>query len=352
MKSLVRPIISSVLLASSLIACSLGGQPQTADPDVVNTAIAGTQQTEALAQATVNSSVLTAMPATPTPGPTVEYVTLTEEELAALIDEAVNEAIAATENTSAAVTTTTSDGTVTADEVVYLYDYYYYADYYVQYAEALINEYYALYADLATQMINELATIEAELETMNQTLSSIDSSLQQINATLQQGAAATQEAIAQLESAAQTAQSNAQALQSQAQDMLSVLQADQQGRVDAIQNIQANNIPTDKISSLQAAFDFLDTIKVVTGDNKLTRDELMNIAQLGKNAQAGFTQFGGANGNRPGNGNGPLAGNNIDLAQFNGKFDEISTQFARGEIPHGKNNANSFETSLGDRPRR
>ena len=293
---------------------------------------------QVLAQATVNSNTLTAMPATPTPGPTVEYVTLTEEELAALIDQAVAEAIAATEQTTTNVYYVTEDDTVTTEEVEYVYSYYYYADYYVDYAEELMAEYYNLYSDLAYEMIDELNAIESELNQMNDTLSSIDQSLQQISSTLEQGLELAEDTITQLETAAQNAQTNAQELKSQAQDMMTVLQADQQGRLDQIGQIQPDNIPTDKLSALQTAFSFVDFAYQALSDNKLTRDELTNLMQLGKNAQAGFQQFGGADGVGP------------DVTQFAGKFDEIGGQFARGEINHGRENLHSFEGSLGNRP--
>ena len=336
MKNMFRNILFVLAITASTLACGLPAG--TADPNVVNTAIAKTQQATALAQATVNSSALTAMPATPTPGPTVEYVTLTEEELAALIDAAVAEAIAATEQTSTSVYYVTEDDVVTYDEVAYLYDYYYYADYYVEYAEELIYEYYDLYADLAYEMMAELNAIEAQLSQMNSTLSSIDQSLQQISSTLDQGLALAEETITQLEAAASTAQTNAQELKSNAQDMLSVLQADQQGRLDQISQIQPSNIPTDKITALQTAFEFLDFANGALSDNKLSRDELMNLAQLGRNAQAGFQQFGGADVLGP------------DLTQFSGKFNEINQQFARGEINRGRENVRGFESSLGTRP--
>ena len=95
--------------------------------------------------------------------------------------------------------------------------------------------------------------------------------------------------------------------------MVSVLQADQQGRVDAVSNIQPNNTPTDQIAAM--------------GDNKLSRDELMSIAQLGANAQAGFQSFGGRTGD---------AGMGLELSEFSGKFSEITTQFARGQIPQAR----------------
>ncbi|MFM8368094.1 MAG: hypothetical protein ACKOBD_04985 [Chloroflexota bacterium] len=336
MKSFLRTIVLTFILTALIVACGL--PTGTADPNVVNTAVAGTQMAQVLAQATVNSNTLTAMPATPTPGPTVEYVTLTEEELAALIDQAVAEAIAATEQTTTNVYYVTEDDTVTTEEVEYVYSYYYYADYYVAYAEELIAEYYELYSDLAYEMIAELNAIESELNQMNDTLSSIDQSLQQISSTLDQGLALAEETITQLETAAQTAQTNAQELKSQAQDMISVLHSDQQGRLDQIGQIQPNNIPTDKMSALQSAFSFVDFAKGALSDNKLTRDELLNLAQLGKNAQTGFQQFGGADAVGP------------DVSQFAGKFDEIGQQFARGEINRGRENLNGFEGSLGNRP--
>lgn len=336
MKFTLRTVLLAFLMTVLIAACGL--PTGTADPNVVNTAIANTQMAQVLAQATVNSNTLTAMPATPTPGPTVEYVTLTEEELAALIDQAVAEAIAATEQTTTNVYYVTEDNAVTTEEVAYVYGYYYYADYYVEYAEDLIAEYYTLYSDLAYEMIAELNAIEAELNQMNDTLSSIDQSLQQISSTLEQGLALAEETITQLETAAQTAQTNAQDLKSNAQDMMSVLQADQQGRLDQISQIQPNSIPTDKLSALQTAFSFVDFAKSALSDNKLSRDELLNLAQLGRNAQAGFQQFGGADAIGP------------DLTQFSGRFDEINQQFARGEISRGRETVNGFETSLGGRP--
>ena len=141
---------------------------------------------------------------------------------------------------------------------------------------------------------------------------SINSSLQEIDSAIQQGQAVAAESIAQLESAAQQAQTNAQELQAQAQDMASVLQAEQQSRVDQLSQIQANNIPTDKLAALQSAFEFIDFANTAMGDNKLSRDELTNLTQLGKNAQSGFQQFGGAGG-----GGGLGAGRaDVDLTQF------------------------------------
>jgi hypothetical protein len=190
-----------------------------------------------------------------------------------------------------------------------------------------------------------MQAIEAQLNQLNETLASIDSSLQEISATLEQGLELAQSTIDQLESAAQQAQVKAQAVKDQAQDMLQVVQADQQARVNAINNIQPNNIPTDQIAALKSAFDFIDAANFAMSDNKLSRDELMNLAQLGKNAQAGFQQIGGAGGGTglPGNGT-------LDFTQLSGKFSEITTQFARGQMPQARSGLGQFEMSLGNRP--
>jgi hypothetical protein len=342
MKINFRILLASFTVICAMLACSTGGAPASGQ-DAINTAVAGTQQAQALGQATVNANALTYMPSTPTPGPTVDYVNMSEEDLAALIDQAVAEAVTATEATTTAVTSTTSDNAVTTDEVTYVYDYYDNAEYYVQSAEDMMAEYYNLYSDLASQMIVEMNSIEGELNQMNTTLSSIDTSLQEISSTLEQGLALAQGTIDQLNSAAQQAQTHAQAVQAQAQDMMSVLQTDQQGRLDQISKVQPNNIPTDRLSALQSGFAFIDAGKGAMGDNKLSRDELMNLAQLGANAQAGFSKFGGR-----GASNGPGAG--LDLSQFSNKFSEIMGQFARGQMPQARGNMDGFERSLGSRP--
>jgi gas vesicle protein len=342
MKSPLHTILPSLLLAGLLVACTRGALPE-AQQDAVSTAVAGTQMATALAQATVNANALTAMPATPTPGPTVEYVTLTEEELAALIDEAVAEAVSATEQTTTAVTTTTSDGTVTYDEVEYMYPYYYYADYCVAYTEELLNAYYDLYGDLAYEMIFALQSIESELTQLNYTLSLVATSLDEMSSTLSQGLELAEDSIAKLQSAAQQTQEHVTALQTQAQTIMSTLETDQQNRLDAIAQLQADNVPNDRISALQTGFQFIDFANNAMADDKLSRDELLGLAQLGVNAQAGFRNFGGAGG--PG-------GNAIDLNQFSGRFNEISTQFARGQMPQARGNLQQFEVSLGERPSR
>ncbi len=381
MKSLLCTAFLMLLIAFLLTGCAPNATPS---PEAINTAIAATQQADARTQATIQAAVLTALPPTATPAPTTlakttaatpapavpaptaaatraptvapaaptaapaptpEYVALTEEQLAALIDEAVAEAVAASSTAAAVVYASTADDAVTGEEVTYIYNYYTYANSNLESAEELLAAYYDLYDELADEMLDELSVIEEELAQLNTTLASIDESLQEISATLAQGLAVAEETIAQLESAAQTAQLNAEELKAQAQDMLAVLQLDQQNRLNELAQVQPNNVPGDRSSALQSAFSFVDATNTALADDKLSQTELLNLAQLGKNAQAGLPQMG-----RGTSGAGSAQGAGANPAQLAGKFDEVSQQLARGQISQGRANTSQIERSLGQRP--
>jgi hypothetical protein len=379
MKSLLCTAFLMALIAILSAGCARDATPS---PETINTAIAATQQADARAQATLQAAIRTALPATatpapttaapvsaaaiasapatptkpapstpapaptaapvappatPTPGPTPAYATLTEEQLAALIDAAVAEAIAASDDAASAVYTTAADDTITAEEATVVYNYYTYADYYVESAEELLATYYDLYDELASEMLDELSAIEEELAQLNTTLASIDESLQEISAALEQGLAISEEMITQLENAALSTQANADELKAQAQDMMAVMQLDQQNRLNEIAQIQPNNVPNDRVSALQSAFSFVDATNLALADDKLSQVELHNLAQLGKNAQAGLPQLG----------RGTTGAASTQLA---GKFDEVSQQLARGQISQGRSNLGQIERSLGQRP--
>lgn len=380
MRNSIR-IAMTLLLALSMAGCNKA-EPVVDQQAAVNTAVAATMMAQALAEATVNAAALTAIPATstaqalatltvmpaaapteipatptaapvaatavppaaaptPTPGAAVDYTTLSEEELAALIDAAVAEAIVATEQTAQAVTYTTTDDAITAEEVAYVYPYYDYAEYTIAYAEELLDVYYDLYGALADEMIDELVSVESELEELNSTLLLIAGSLEEMSSLLAQGLALTEESIAQLESAAQQAQAGALALQAQQQDMLAILQADQQQRADLIAQVQPNQVPDDRVSAVLAGFQYVDLVSTATGDGTLSLDELLAIAQAGANAQAGAQAFAALP---------PMGGATVDLAQLGAQFGEITGQLAAGQVPQATGNAQSLAAMLGQRP--
>ncbi|MCB0134165.1 MAG: hypothetical protein KDD75_03550, partial [Caldilineaceae bacterium] len=71
-----------------------------------------------------------------------------------------------------------------------------------------------------------------------------------------------------------------------------------------------NQVPDDRVSAVLAGFQYVDLVSTATGDGTLSRDELLAIAQLGANAQAGAQAFVGL----------PMAGGaTVDLTQLSGK---------------------------------
>jgi hypothetical protein len=356
-KTAILILVSSTLILATL-AC--GTSAPTAAPDVNATVDAAIQATN-LAELAINATVSAAVDATATaaaaaatpvpttaaatpvptteyvePVPTAEYVEMTEEELAALIDQAVAEATAASQQYSTATMEATADDTVTQEEVVYVYEYYAYADEAIAYAEELIDAYYYYYGDLATETIEILYQVEEDLAALAASTAAIDATLQEVNTALEQGLAVAEETIVQLETVAQAAQVNAAEAQAQIEGMVENLHAEIEDRAAIALATQPTHIPTDLPTSILEGFQYLDTVRGGMDDNKITRDELTKIAELGANAAAGFTQFGG-----PGFSHLPEA--------INGQ-DGITANLARGRNSQAKAGLGNLEMSLGERP--
>lgn len=308
----------------------------TPTPDVaatVDAAVAATAQTEADVEATVEAAVEATVAAAPTAIPSEQYVTMTDEELAAVIDEAVAEAVAATEQASASATEATADDDVTQEEVIVVETYVQYADETIAYAEELIDAYYDLYAELATETIAVLQEVETDLDAMAANTAAINDSLQEINSTLEQGLTLADETINQLETAAQAAATKAAETKSQAEVWVKDAQTDRENRVQQVLSVQPNLIPEDAQAALWGAFDFADGVRLALGDGKISKSELMDVAQLGANASAGLQGHGGPN-----------------LQPLSGSVNDITGKLARGQVPQAESSLGSFESSLGARP--
>jgi hypothetical protein len=361
-RNTILMLVSSTLIIATL-ACSISAP--TPAPNVnatVDAAIQATSMAELAINATVSAAVAaTAAAATPVPTvnyveptptaesvepvpttesvepvPTTEYVEMTEEELAALIDQAVAEATAASQQCSTATMETTADGAVTQEEVVYIYEYYYYADEAIAYAEELIEAYYYYYGDLATETIAVLYQIEEDLETLAESIALVNEILLEISTTLEQGLAVTEEVISQLETAAQAALTHAAEAQARTDGMVENLHAAIEDRATTVLATRLTDIPTDLPTSIQAGFQYLDTVRGGMDDNRITQDELKRIAELGANAAAGFTQFGG-----------PQLSH---LSEAIHGQDGITANLARGRNSQAKAGLGNLEMSLGERP--
>lgn len=355
MKTRLIPLYLLILLVLLSLACSNAAPsaapsepaaaqtepliPATQTPDVqatVNAALQATTQAQSNLQATVGAAVsatVIALPPTATPVPTVEVVELTEEELEALIDQAVNEAVAATTQATAATTQTTADDSLTYDEIEYLEVYVYAAEQAIYYAEELLEAYSQVYGELAYTALAEVQQIEQELSSMAQSINSLNATLQEVNSTLQAGQAIAVETINQLETVAQTASDNLAQTQEHVKNFHQLAEQDRETRVNEVANIKPDQVPADLQSTIREAFSFVDQARGALDDQKFSRDELNKLAQLGANVSAGFSKHGG-----------------LKMQDMSGKLSEITNQLARGDLPQARSGLGNFETSLGQRP--
>jgi hypothetical protein len=352
MKPLYR-ILSLFLLSAMLAACGqLAATPdlesqveaalagtlsaQTAVAQIAQTAIAQTAtaaQSVAAEPTAIQPTPTPALPPTavplpltPTPAPAVEATTLTEEELAALIDEAVNEALAASQQAGAASAQASADDTLTSDEIYALTAAVYEAEALLTGAEELMADYYDLYGEYASAALDTMVAMEEEL-------SAINSSLDEIAGILEQGAETASQATQQLDEATAALSAAVGQAQANAQDWAVQVQAALQGREDSILAVPPSQVAGDRSGAVEQVYAYLDTVKQAMGDGKIGQAEMSQIAQLAANAKASLHSQGGP-----------------ALQNLAGSIDSLTRQLARGEWPQARSGLPSFEGSLPRRP--
>ena len=289
------------------------GNAQTAGQATVDAAV---QATEA-AQATPTEPVAQAADASPaTPVPSEEYVTMTEEELAALIDQTVNEAVVATEQYAVAATEAAADNTVSPEEVQTIEVYVAGAEEAIALAEELIYIYYDLYGDLATETITAIEEINQSLLYIAEYTDEMTAVLVEINSALEQGLVLAEETIAGLEAAAQAAGAQAEDINAQIQAWADIRQTQIGGSVlEDILAVQPNQIAADPSGATQSAFEFIGAAQQALADGAVSADELATLAQLGANAGAGLAAQGSP-----------------QLQQLSGAVNGVIGQLANGDI--------------------
>jgi len=342
-------LLSAILLVLSMVSACIGSPP-TSLPTVdtsslINTAVAATANAQAASQATIDASIANSIAATnvalastptativppqPTPTPSEEALTLSEEELAAMIDQAVTEAVAATDQASASTTQATSDDTLTEEEVQTVEVYVSAAQEAIAYADELIDAYYAIYGELASETLDLLVAVEQDLASMAANTAALNETLQEVSNNLAQGLSLAEETLAKLETTAQAAMANLSQLQTQSQEWSASLQADLDNRANAALSIKPGNPPADLQAALASALSYLDLVRNSLADNKVTRPELNAIAELGANASAGLQAFGGP-----------------QLQGLSGSINQLTSQLARGQFPQAHASLGNFEADL------
>jgi hypothetical protein len=333
-----RIAVCMLLVAVLTASAACGASAPAATPNVqatVDSAIAATGTVQAGLQATIDAAVKATQVAVPMPTPLADYTAMTEEELAAAIDQAVAAAVASTQQCSDATAQAAADNDITTEEVqtteVYVVD----AEEAIAYAEELINAYYGLYGELATETLATLQAIEQDLNTMSQSVTAIDATLQGIDTVLQQGLTLAEDTIAQVQATAQVASAKAADAQAQVKVWTQNLPAELDQRAAALLAIQPDKAASDRQAAISMAFDYVDAVRQSLTDDKISKSELANIAQLGANAAAGLDAQGGP-----------------QLKRLSGSVNDITGQLARGQTPQAKAALGGFEGSLGARPPR
>lgn len=304
----------------------------TSTPDIqatVNAAIQATNTAGQAVQATIDTAVsatVMALPSTPTTIPSADHYNMTEEELAALIDQSVAEAVAANEQTTASTIQATSDGSVSDSEVDTIEIYLAGVEQALAYADELIAVYSDLYGEYATESITILTEIEQDLEVIAQSTS-------QTAAILAQGSQAASAAIEQLNQAAQNASTMIEQIQTESQGWSQKVQTEVENRVTTLQNLQPTDVTNDQLGALQQVYEYLDALKAAIGDKIISPSELSLITQMGVNANASLNLNGGPK-----------------LQGLSGKIDGLNNQLARGQWSHASKDLGGFEASLPTRP--
>jgi hypothetical protein len=292
-KSILLLLTFAVLTV--LAGCDLSVSTTAQNPQAtIDAAVAATGNAQAAIQAAVEATVAaqaTAMVSTATSTPVVvtatagpasptatmaseAYATMSEAELAAVVNQAVAEAMAAADQYSTAASATTADNTVTPEEVQTVEVYYAGTEEAIKAAEDLLAMYSSLYAATAEASLTELQAIEQSLTEVSAGVTELNAQLTEINSTLEQGLTLAETTITQVQTTAQTVSAQAQTAQGQ-------LQAWQVAHQPAGAATGGN-----PQAALQSVFEFTQAGQEILADNQLTPAELTALAQLGSAAGA------------------------------------------------------------------
>ncbi|MCX7840485.1 MAG: hypothetical protein N2559_13690, partial [Anaerolineae bacterium] len=219
-----------------------------------------------------------------------------------------------------------ADGTLTPQEIVALQAVLAMSQTEIAQALALMQAYYDLYAEIATETLNLLKAIEQDLNAMAQ-------SLNQINALLAQGQTLTATTVTQVQTYATRANQAAASAQSKAKTLNATLQSELTKRANAALATKPTSAPTDLRGTVQSVNTYIETVRAALADNKINKSELQAISVAGANAVAGLNQFAGAQGQTLAN-----------------SINAMTKQLARGEIPKAKSGLGALEQSARSLP--
>jgi DNA repair exonuclease SbcCD ATPase subunit len=346
MKSPVRSTLVLILFVVSLTGCTLPRRETAAPtvtpaptevpsitPDVnstVNAAVSGTEAAKNAMQTTIDSSVaktVTAIP--PKPTPTLMNISnVTEEEVSAMVEKEVDEAMQASAACAQTTTTATADDSLTAEELNEIEAAIYASEVAIDEANALAEQYLALYSDVSEEMVAVLQQMESELASVSQSTAEISATLDEINTTLQQGLTLAEDTINQLETQAAEIQSQAAEVKTKVDEWKNKVPQELDNRANQIVAIQPDQIATDRQGTVNQLSQYIGQLKTSVADGKISSAELLSIGKSGANTSASLKQFGDAG------------------SALAGKIDGLTRCFARGEMPQAMTGLKDIESNF------
>jgi hypothetical protein len=280
--------------------------------------VAATSVAQNAVQSTISSSVagtITAIPPIPTPTP-IEVDTVTEEEIAALVDEALEEAMAASTTCATTASDAASDDSVTSEEAQSITVTVVASKEAIANATTLARQYLALYSEMGEETIALLQQMENDLSAMSTSTAEIAATLDEINSALQQRVALAEETITQLELQAAQIETQVAAMHEKADGWKKKVTTELENRTNLVNSLQPDQLASDRKGAFQQINQYVSLIKTSLRDGKLSNGEFTVISMAGTNASASIRQFGGAGGNSLAN-----------------QISALTRNLARGETP-------------------
>jgi len=334
------PVNTQATIDAAVAATSNAQIAMQATIDEAVNATATAQSIEAQTLANAQATAVSEANPTPTATPVVvateataatedTVATMTEDELAAMIDEAVADAYATSATYSDAASASAADGTVTQEETQTTDVYYADSEEAIAYAEALMQEYYDLYGELAYEVIDELNQLESDMQALTDAILLLNDTMTEIADLMEQGLAITEDVLAQLDSATQLITENVATAQAASEAWRTAYQSAQTARTDAMLSPPPTNVTADPAAALQSVASFAQLGQSAMADNKITPEELTALAQQGANATASLNATG-----------------NPKMQDLSGMINGVTGMLAAGDIPAAQANLSQLSMAM------
>ncbi|MFQ5460918.1 MAG: hypothetical protein ACE5EL_09000, partial [Anaerolineae bacterium] len=251
---------------------------------------------------------------------------MSEEELAAVVEAAVDDALDAAEEAQAAADEAAADGTVDDAEAVDVNVTLTGADEALAEADDLIAAYADEYGDYADESLDSLQAIESDL-------ASISEAVDEMATILGEGQSSAQEAADTISAATKDLQQSAASIRERANRWADAAETAREARVRGAIAALPSGVTNDPVMAAGSAAAYLDMVRNAVADGRVSRAELDDIAKTGAGAAASLRAVGAPAGK--------------EVAD---KIDDITRQIARGDWKAARAAVDTLDAAVRDLP--